>query len=137
MAAGDNINVTLNTLTAYNTFASISAALTANAATADTDALKQPYTFTPTKAESKCLMIVKGTGSAADGNITYSVAAGGTGLAKLAALTGTITKNTTQVITLDGKYKKANGTFYVEFTPAATDKLKTDHALTVAFIELP
>lgn len=47
MAAGDKITVTKNTLTGYNTLTSIAAALTANAATAATDGLKQPYKITP------------------------------------------------------------------------------------------
>ena len=140
MAAGDMITATLNTLTAYNTLANITTAATANAGTADTDGLKQDYTFTPTKAESKCLLLVTAIGptaTKADDNLAYSVAAGANAFDNNAALTGSITKDTTDIIVLDGKYKSATGTFVVTFTPTANDKIKTNHGLTVNFIELP
>lgn len=136
MAAGDKITVTKNVISAYNTNTSLAAALTANAATADTDGLKQPYSIAPTKAESKGLLMIQSTGAAADGNLTYSVAVGANGMKAVAALTGTIVKNTKAVIELDGRYKSATGTFEIDITPAGTDKCVTDHALTVAFIEL-
>ena len=137
MAAGDKITVTKNTLTGYNTLTSIAAALTANAATAATDGLKQPYKITPTKAESKGVLIIQLVGAAAEGNAALSVAIGVNGMAAVAAYTATLTKNETAVIVLDGRYKNASGDFEIEITPAGGDKCTTDHALTVAFIELP
>jgi len=136
MAAGDKITVTKNTLSAFNAATSISAALTANAATADTDGLKQPYAIAPTKAESKGLLIVRSTGAAADGNLTVKLIKGVNGMAAVADLSLTVTKNTTAVIPVDGRFKSATGTFEIEITPAGTDTCLTDHALSVAFVEL-
>jgi hypothetical protein len=135
MAAGDNIAVTKNSVTAYNTAVSTAAAFTANAATADTDGLKQPYTITPTKAEANGILLIRSTGAAADGNLTYSSAVGVNGMKAGAAATGTVVKNTTVAVKLDGRYKSATGTFVIDITPAGTDKCVTDHALSVAFIE--
>ena len=131
------VAVTNVAITAFNSFKDLSASLTANAATADTDGGDEVFTFTPTKPESKCLMIAKSTGALADGNVSVSVAAGETFAAGESALAYTLTKNKEVAVVLDGRYKQADGTFEVTFDPAATDKLKTDHALTVAFIELP
>jgi hypothetical protein len=135
MAAGDKIVVTKTTISAYNTNTSTAAAFTANAATADTDALKQPYSIVPTKAEKDGILLIRSTGAAADGNLTYSIAVGVGGMAAGAATTGTVVKNTTAAIKLDGRYKNASGAFEIEITPAGTDKCLTDHALSVAFIE--
>lgn len=135
MAAGDNIAVTKTTITAYNTATSTAAAFTANAATADTDGLKQPYTITPAKAEANGLLLIRSTGAAADGNLTYSIAVGANGMKAGAVATGTVVKNTTVAVKLDGRYKSATGTFVIDITPAGTDKCVTDHALSVAFIE--
>ena len=131
------VAVTNNTLTA-NTASSLTTTYTANAATADTDALAEVFTFTPTKEEGKLVLLFKGTGSGADGNITISIAAGGFSFGANAAKSITWTKNTTIALYLDsGQYISATGTIVVTLTPAATDKLKTDHAATVAMIELP
>lgn len=136
MAAGDNIAVTLKTLTAFDTEASLAAAYTANAATADTDALAQPYTILPTKANSKGILICKlaalGTGVA---GVTYSIAAGANGMKAGAAKTGTLAKDVDSCIQIDGRYVGADGKITITFTPGASDKMKTDHAFTCVYIE--
>lgn len=129
------VAVTNTTVAKHNTSYSMSTGFTANAATADTDGLAEVFTITPTKAESQGLLVCKSLGASADGNITYSVAVGVNGMAAGAVATGTITKNTEVAIKLDGRYKSATGTFVVTFTPAGTDKLKTDHTFSVAFVE--
>ena len=126
------VTVTKSTFSALNTIT----AVTSNAATADTDALAEVFTITPTKAGSKLLLIVGGTGSGADGNITVSIAAGGLWGAG-SAVTGTLTKNTEKMFQLDtAKVLAAAGTIAVTLTPAATDTLKTDHSAYVKFVEL-
>ena len=137
MAAGDNIAVTMNTVSTFNEGVSTAAAFTANAATANTDALKQPYTITPKEASSKGLLLIRSLGAAADGSLTYSVAAGTTAMKANSAATGTVVKNTTVALNLDGRHKNDSGAFVIEITPASTDKCLTDHSLSVAFIELP
>jgi hypothetical protein len=137
MAAGDNIAVTLKTLTAYNTEASLAAAYIANAATADTDALAQPYTILPTKANSKGILICKlaalGTGVA---GVTYSIAVGANGMKTGTAKTGTLAKDVDTCIPIDGKYIGPDGKIAITFTPGASDKMVTDHAFTCVYIEL-
>jgi len=124
------VAVTSSKITAFNTVT----AVTANAATADTDALAEVFTITPSRPDYKGVLVIGGTGSAADGNITMSVAAGD--LWASGAVTGTITKNTVKMIELEGgKVKQDDGTILVTLTPAATDKLLTNHAAYVYFIE--
>lgn len=136
MAAGDKITATLKTITSYDTIQSLAAALTANAATSDTDGLKQDYDIVPTKANGKGILLCSGIGAAADGDITYSIAVGANGMAAVAAATGTIVKNTMAAIQLDARYVKADGKITVTFTPAGTDKLVTNHSFTCVYIEL-
>lgn len=124
------VAVTSSKITAFNTVT----AVTANAATADTDALAEVFTITPSRPDYKGVLVIGGTGSAADGNITMSVAAGD--LWASGAVAGTITKNTVKMIELEGgKVKQDDGTILVTLTPAATDKLLTNHAAYVYFIE--
>lgn len=132
------VAVTNNTLTAasINAVTDLATTLAANAATVDTDGGEEVFTFTPTKPESRCLMICRSSGTH-DGNITATVGKGANAFDTGATKTLTIPKTTTSVVLLDGRYKSADGTFVVTFDPASTDKLKTDHAFTVAFIELP
>ena len=81
------------------------------------------------------VIIVGGTGSAADGDITYSIAAGDLWAGK--ALSGIITKNTTVMIQVEtARVMQDDGTISLTLDPAATDKLVTDHAASVKFIEL-
>ncbi len=125
------VTVTNSTISAFNTIT----AVTSNVATADTDALAEVFTITPTKSGGKFVLIIGGTGSAADGNISYSVAAGDFWASK--AVTGTVTKNTEKMIQLEtGNILQDDGTILVTLTPAATDKLKTDHSAYVKFIQI-
>lgn len=106
--------------------------VTSNAATADVDALAEVFTIANTQADMK--IIIGGTGSLADGDITYSFAASEMWNGKV--LSGTVTKNTEAVIVVDtANCKQADGTVLLTLTPAATDKLLTDHAAYVKVIE--
>jgi hypothetical protein len=125
-----SVAVTNSTISAFNTITTV----TSNAATADTDELAEVFTITPTKADYKLVVIIGGTGSGADGNISYSFAAGD--LWNGVAVTGTVTKNTEKMIELEGsKTNQNDGTVLLTLTPAATDKLLTDHAAYVKVIE--
>jgi len=125
------VTVTNSTISAFDTVT----AITSNAATADADALAEVFTITPTKSGRSCAIVIGSTGAAADGNITFSVAAGD--MWANVAVTGTVTKNTEKVIQLEtAKVIKKDGTIALTLTPAATDKLKTDHSAYVKFIEL-
>jgi hypothetical protein len=125
------VAVTNSTIAALNTVT----AETSNAATADTDALAEVFTITPTKKGTKFVIVIGGTGSAADGDITFSMAAGV--FWDSAAITGTVTKNTEKVIEIDtARVLSASGTILLTVTPAATDKLVTDHHAYVKVFEL-
>jgi hypothetical protein len=125
------VSVTGSPITALNTIIT----LTSNAATADVDGTAEVFTITPTKAGSKLLVVIGGTGSGADGNITYSFAAGDLWGAK--AITGTVTKNTEKMVQLDTHHvRKSGGTIALTLTPAGTDKLLTNHAAYVKVVEL-
>ena len=106
--------------------------VTSNAATADVDALAEVFTIENVQADMK--VIIGGTGAAADGDITYSF--GTSQMWNKKELTGTVTKNTEAVIVVDtANCKQADGTILLTLTPAATDKLLTDHAAYVKVIE--
>jgi hypothetical protein len=106
--------------------------VTSNAATADTDALAEVFTLEAT--EANMLIVIGGTGAAADGNISYSFGTGEMWNTKV--ISGTVTKNTEAVICVDtANCKNADGTIELTLTPAATDKLLTDHAAYVKVIE--
>ncbi len=109
-------------------------AVTSNAATADVDALAEVFTIEVTEADDNLYVIIGGTGAAADGDITYSF--GTSQMWNKKELTGTVTKNTEAVICVDtANCKQADGTILLTLTPAATDKLLTDHAAYVKVIE--
>jgi hypothetical protein len=117
------VAVVNSTILALNTVA----LTTKNLATADTDALAEVFTITPTVGCTKMLIVIGGTGSGADGNITYSFAAGAFWAGKVK--TGTVTKNTEVIIEVEtGNNMAYAGTIALTLTPAATDKLVTDHA---------
>jgi|OpeIllAssembly_1097287.scaffolds.fasta_scaffold00044_14 hypothetical protein len=108
---------------------------TKNLATADTDALAEVFTFTPTVAQTKMVIVMGGTGAAADGNLTYSFAAGEFWANVIKA--GTITKNTEVIIEIEGGNDLLyNGTILLTVTPAATDKLVTDHAFYIKNLQI-
>jgi hypothetical protein len=108
---------------------------TSNLATADTDALAEVFTITPTVGVQKLLIEIGGTGSGADGDITASFAAGEFWASKI--ITATITKNTFKVIEIDlGMVLKYAGTVLLTLTPISTDKLVTDHHAFVKVYEL-
>lgn len=124
-------DVTETTFAKLNTITTIAA----TAATADEDSLAEEFTITPTKAGIKGLLIIGGTGAGADGDITFSLAAGDLWAGK--AIGGTVTKNTEKGILIDSAMVLQNdGTITLTLTPAATDKLLTDHHAYVKFIEL-
>lgn len=127
------VTVTKTTLTALNTLTTV----TKNLATADTDSLAEVFTITPTKKDGKCALLIGTlpTGTP-DGDITYSVTAG-THWAG-AAISGTFTKGIAErMIQLDtAKVLSAAGTILLTLTPASTDKLVTDHAAYVKFLQI-
>ena len=125
------VTVTNSTIAAFDTITTV----TSNAATANVDGTAEVFTMTPTKAGHRCGLIIGGAGSAADGDISYSVAAGDFWAS--VAVTGTVTKNTEKMIELEtAKIMQNDGTIAVTLTPISTDKLLTDHAAYVKFIEL-
>ena len=125
------VAVTNSTFTALNTITTV----TSNAATANTDGLAEVFTITPTKAGKNLLIVIGGTGSLADGNISYSIAAGDLWASQ--AITGTVTKNTETMLEIDtSRVLQDVGTILLTLTPAATDKLLTDHAAYVKVVEM-
>jgi len=125
------VTVTNSTISAFDTIT----AVTSNAATADTDALAEVFTITPTEITARLSVIIGGAGSGADGNITFSFAAGD--LWAGVAVAGTVTKNTEQAIQVETAHVlQDDGTILLTLTPAATDKLLTNHAAYVKVIEL-
>jgi hypothetical protein len=125
------VTVTNSTFSALNTITTI----TSNAATADVDGTAEVFTITPTKAGKNLIIIIGGTGSGADGNISYSIAAGD--LWAAGAITGTVTKNTEKALEIDtAKVLQDDGTILLTLDPADTDKLVTNHAAYVKVIEM-
>jgi len=125
------VTITKSTISALNTITTV----TSNAATADTDALAEVFTVAPSKSGTKAVLIIGGTGSGADDAMTYSIAAGDFWAGK--AVTGTVTKNTEKMIEIEtANVLQDDGTIAITLTPAATDKLLTNHAAYMKFIEL-
>ena len=94
--------------------------VTSNAATVAVDGTAEVFTLANTQADM--LVVIGGTGAAADGDITYSFGTGEMWNSK--EITGTVTKNTEAVICVDtANSKKADGTIELTLTPAGTDKL--------------
>jgi len=134
MAAGDNIAVTNAVIAKPNTLYSLNAAFTANAATATAVNATQTWTFTPTKADSKCVMIIRHVG--AGGASSYVFAAGVGGLGGVGTLTLAPTAANTYVAVLDGRYKNAAGAFVVVATPYTGEDMLDTNAATVAWVEI-
>lgn len=110
--------------------------ITANAATSSVIDATEAFTITPTKADYKTLITINNV-AAAQGTITYSIAAGGY-WASLNALTGSVAQGLSRGIVLEGaKYKGATGTIVITFTPASGKRLLTDHTMTVQVINMP
>ena len=125
------VSVTGSPIVALDTVALV----TSNAATADVDGTAEAFTITPTKAGKNGLLIIGGTGAAADANITFSIAAGALWASE--AITGTVVKNTEAMVRINtAKVLSSTGTIVVTLTPAAGDKLLTNHAAYVKFIEM-
>jgi len=125
------VTVTNSTIAAFETVADV----TSNAATADTDKLAEVFTITPTEPTSRLLVLIGGTGSLADGNITAEFAAGDFWAGK--AVSVTVTKNTEKIIQVETSHVlKDDGTIALTLTPAETDKLLTDHSAYVKVFEL-
>jgi len=124
------VAVTNSKLTAYNTAVD----RTANPATATDANTAEVFTITPTVADSRYLMEV----SVADthGTVTAVITAGAMHNGKAISLS--FAQNKTHLVMLDGSMaRSATGTIVITFTPADGKKLLTDHALSVAVIELP
>lgn len=119
---------------------SIVATMVENLATADTDALAEVFTITPTVSGGKAIIIIDISNAAAvaaaDADITYSIAAGVHWASKVIA--ASVTKATKKVIQIadTARVMQADGTILLTLTPGANDKLKTNHVASVEFIEL-
>lgn len=126
------VTVINSSITAFNTIATV----TSNAATANTDGLAEVFTITPTVSGTKLVVIIGGTGAEADGDITYSFAAGDFHAGK--AVTGTVTKNTEKMIEVEtSNVLQDDGTILLTLgTEKATDRLLGDHAAYVKVIQL-
>lgn len=108
---------------------------TSNAATANVDGLAEVFTITPTVASTKMVIIIGGTGAAADGAIGYSFAAGSFWASQVKA--GTVVKDTEVIIEIETGHNIAYaGTIALTLTPVGTDKLLTDHAAYVKVIQI-
>lgn len=107
-------------------------ALTFNAATSAVNDATEVFTYTPTGRDNKIVLGFKnGTGT-----LAYSITAG-VGVFGVAAKTGTVAANTTDVIQIEtGKYMQAAGTILITLTPASGTALLTNHAASMFAIEL-
>jgi len=112
-------------------------------ATADVDALAEVFIITPTKGDGKGVLIVQlwATGNTAVAGVTASIPAGVS--AGKQAISTTFIKQTNATTPFIGalqidtaKVLQTDGTFTVTLTPGASDKLLTDHAAYVAWVEL-
>lgn len=125
------VTVTNSTIAAFNTIT----AITSNAAQADVDGTAEVFTITPTETTARLLVVIGGTGSGADGDISYSFAAGDFWAGK--AITGTVTKNTEKMIQVEtSKVLQDNGTILLTLTPASGDRLLANHNAYVKVFEL-
>jgi hypothetical protein len=129
------VTITTSKVISFNTIL----AGTENLATADTDALAEVFTYTPTKGGGKIIIEFdlsnKLATAAADSDATFSIAAGD--LWASSAITGTITKATKKAIQIEtAKVMQDDGTILITLTPSATDKLKSNHAANVVVYEL-
>ena len=130
-----SVTVTNSPILAFNTIA----AGTENLATADTDALAEVFTITPTAPDGKCLIELdlsnKLATAAADSDATFSIAAGDFWAS--GAITGTVVKATKKIIQVEtANVLQDDGTILLTLTPSATDKLKSNHAANVVCYEL-
>lgn len=130
MAAGDNILITNNKITALNAFQ----AVTKMAADADTADLAQKFIYTPTGKDNKIAILIDV--AATNGSVATSIKAG-TRVFAGPTKTGSVAQATTGVVQIEtGKYMQADGTIEFTLTPASGKKLLTDHAAKVYVIEL-
>lgn len=129
------VTVVNSTITAFNT----ATATTRNLATADTDALAEVFTITPTRPDGKLLIVLDFdnlvAADAAGADATFSIAAGDFWASK--AVTGTITKSTKKIIQVETSNVLQNdGTILLTLTPGADDRLLLNHAAAVEVFEL-
>ena len=122
-------------IVAFNTVT----ATTRNLATADTDALAEVFTITPTRPDGKVIIVLDFDNlvatAAADADATFSIAAGDFWAG--GAVTGTVTKATKKIIQVEtGKVLQSDGTILLTLTPGAADKLLSNHAAAVEVFEL-
>ena len=123
--------VTNTTLAAFDT----TAAITKTLATVDTDGGAEVFVITPTETTARLAIIIGSGSNTPDDDISYSFAAGGMWAGQIVA--GTVTKNTEAVIQVETAHVLGtDGKILLTLDPAATDKLKSDHAAYVKVIEL-
>jgi hypothetical protein len=104
------------------------------AATADEANEKEIFDITPAKRDGKFLIIINNAATD-QGSITYSIAAGDFWAGK--AITGTIAQGKAYVIEVEtAKVKQGDGNINIELAPATGKILLTNHAATVACVQL-
>ena len=111
-------------------------AFSPTAATADTADLAETFSFTPSKPDGKCLIIIDNVATD-QGAITAVVSAGEFYAGK--AISGiSVAQGTKEGIVFESAVvKNEDGTINVVLTPASGKKLLTDHTATVEVIQLP
>ncbi|NLO02800.1 MAG: hypothetical protein GX126_10865 [Bacteroidales bacterium] len=109
--------------------------LAADAATETTASKAQDFTFTPTKAGRKILILVTEAGNA--GAITCSLGAGSEFWAS-DAQTFTAATNSISAFQIEdvARFLTSSGTIVLTLTPTTNKKLASEHAATVQVIEL-
>jgi hypothetical protein len=111
------------------------ATVTRNNATANTDALAEVFTITPTAACTKMVVIMEILGTTGTTNCAYSFAAGDFWASKAKA--GVIPLLTESMIQIEsGNSETYLGTILLTLTPNANDKLKDDLLCSVKVIEI-
>jgi hypothetical protein len=126
-----DIAVTKSTISAFNTLTT----RTPNPATTDAANTAQDFTFSPSKMGSR--VVIEVTVADTHGAVALSIAAGGFHQS-IAALTLSVAQATTKMVVLEtAKYMSAAGVITITATPASGKKLTSDHALSMAVVELP
>lgn len=122
-------------LTAYDS----EVVVTFSAATATAANATEIMAITPTRPGSKCIILItEGGGTTDSGALGFSIGAGtsehfGAG----SAATGSVARTKTEAIVVNTARFMQSGAIDITLTPATGDALLTDHAATVACIELP
>ncbi len=111
-------------------------AFSPTAATANTADLAETFTFTPSKPDDKCLIIIDNVATD-QGAITAEVSAGGFYAGKAISSISVAQGTKEGIVFESAAVKAAAGTISLVLTPASGKRLLTDHTATVEVIQLP